>query len=59
MNYTPHDWDKPLWDVNEKVHNWRNYATDALVSEWDSLTERQKKVISECLQLIASDEEWE
>ena len=54
----PDDWDQPKWDVEDRVHNWCNYANDGLKREWQSFTGRQKIMISSALDAIAVSEEW-
>lgn len=53
------DWKDPLWERDEKCHNWRNYASVDLQLEWPNLSNEQKIVISSNLQEIADQECWE
>lgn len=55
----PSDWDNPQWDVEDKVHNWRNYASEGLQREWQGFTGRQKIIISSNLDYIAATEHWD
>ena len=55
----PDDWESPKWDEKDRVHNWRNYASDAVRDNWNSFTVKQKVIISRMLQDIANNEEWE
>lgn len=48
----------PDWGNKEKVHNWRNYASNELQGAWEGFSTDQRKVIAECLQDIADREEW-
>jgi len=55
----PHDWDNPEWEVEDRVHNWRNYANEGLRREWQSFTGRQKIMISSALDSMATCEHWD
>lgn len=55
----PSDWDSPNWDIEDRVHNWRNYANEGLKREWKSFTGRQKIMISSALDSVASTEHWD
>lgn len=55
----PSDWNDPKWNEFRRVHNWRNYATDGLISEWNNFTNRQKIIISSLLKEMARSENWE
>ncbi|ECD9611583.1 recombinase RecA [Salmonella enterica subsp. salamae] len=53
------DFLSPQWDRADKVHDWKNYATQELMLVWDSFSLEQKIIIAELLDEIASGEEWE
>lgn len=53
------DWKEPDWDEDNRVHNWKNYATAELIEIWNSLHDYQKKVIAVALDRVASNEHWE
>jgi len=55
----PTDWQSPKWVECDRVHNWRNYASEDLKLVWCSFTDEQKQIISECLQDCADREEWD
>lgn len=55
----PPDWSCPKWDVEDRVHNWRNYAEQDLVSIWGDFSDVQKVVISSSLEEAAGRERWE
>lgn len=55
----PSDWEYPEWEVEDRVHNWRNYATNELKAHWQYMTDETKKIVAECLAECASAEEWE
>ena len=57
--YPPDDWDIPRWEVYDKVHNWRNYASEAIMDSWNTFTGRQKIMLSRMLQDIADSEHWD
>ncbi len=59
MNNVPEDWNNPDFENTEKVHDWKNYASDRLKAYWDVFTPAQKMMISECLQEIADSEHWD
>jgi len=58
-NNPPNDWDTPKWKTEDRVHNWRNYATAELILEWGGFTGRQKIIISGMLERIADSEVWD
>jgi hypothetical protein len=55
----PFDWQNPNWQEEERVHNWRNYATDILIANWGRFPDDAKQMISEALNNAADREEWE
>ncbi|WP_228745558.1 recombinase RecA [Klebsiella quasipneumoniae] len=56
---TPEDYFSPDWENKEKVHDWKNYASDGLIRIWGDFTLEQKLVIAQSLQKAADLEEWE
>lgn len=59
MDDFPFDWESPKWNLVDRVHNWRNYASKDLIEIWDHFTPHLKKVISALLNDIASQEAWD
>lgn len=59
MSYLPMDYSKPLWNVYEPVHCWRNYVTEDLQDLWPTFTEQQKIALALCFEDLASREEYE
>lgn len=57
--FTPKDFEYPQWEVKDKVHCWRNYASESLRALWPTFSSLQKSIIAENLQSIADDEDWE
>ncbi|WP_137962975.1 recombinase RecA [Klebsiella variicola] len=55
---TPEDYLSPDWTNNEKVHNWRNYASEELKRTWHTFTSEQRRVVAEALKEVADMEEW-
>lgn len=55
----PHDWQDPKWDEYDRVHNWRNYASEELQLIWQSFTDKQKQVIASCFNDAADTEVWD
>ena len=55
----PKDWQNPKWTEYDKVHNWRNYASDELKNIWHTFTDEQKQVIAKALDDMADREEWD
>ena len=55
----PEDWESPLWDTANRVHNWRNYASSELQSEWPGMPGRLRLIVSAALNEIASNERWD
>ncbi len=53
------DYIYPDWDKGGKVHNWKNYVSDELKALWEEFSEKQRIVLGENFDSIASDEEWE
>lgn len=54
-----YDWDEPDFDMTEKCHDWKTYASDSLKKIWSTLGPIDKIIIAECLQDIADAEEWD
>lgn len=57
--WSPPDWEAPDFSDPDRVHNWKNYASDRMKAHWGSFTAPQKMIISECLHDIANNEHWE
>lgn len=53
------DWENPEWASGGKVHNWHNYASEALQLIWKTFTPEQKKIIASTLDECASNEYWD
>ena len=52
----PLDWQNPEWAVNNKVHNWRNYVSDAIKDEWFCFSGKQRLILSSCFEEMADRE---
>jgi hypothetical protein len=50
---------EPEWDNAEKVHDWRNYVTEEVIKNWDSLDILARACIYDICEAVASNEEWE
>ena len=58
-DFTKHiNLDKPEFENRTRVHDWRNYVPDEWVKEWDSLTEREKRIVAVMAETQADKEEW-
>jgi hypothetical protein len=55
----PEDWQQPNWELEDKVHNWRNYASKDLQHEWLNMSGKQRLIIAAALDDIASNEHWD
>lgn len=55
----PDDWEHPEWDVEWRVHNWRNYTTQELRDHWSNMTDATKKIVAAALDEIADREDWD
>ena len=55
----PDDWRNPKWNEVSRVHNWRNYANEGIIREWNGFSVRQKIMISSMLNDIAGKEHWD
>lgn len=53
------DLDNPEFEIGRKTHNWKNYVPDEWIKEWDSLTERERKIIAVMAEIQAFQEDWE
>lgn len=49
----------PHWAGAEKVHDWRNYASEQLKNIWSTFSDEQKRVVAETLQETADKEIWD
>lgn len=59
-DFTKHiNLDKPEFENRTKAHDWRNYVPDEWVKDWDSLTEREKRIIAVMAETQADKEEWD
>ena len=56
---SPSDYLDPVWDEFDRVHNWRNYASDELKAIWLGLLPDVRRIVAECLQTVADNEEWD
>jgi hypothetical protein len=54
----PIDWKHPEWDVQERVHNWRNYVSEQLQNHWENMTDATKQIVAANLQNVADNEDW-
>lgn len=59
FNNVPSDFDKPKWDVANRVHNWRNYVDDEVKDIWDSFSLEAKQALAQNFNNIADREEWD
>lgn len=55
----PEDSLYPDFDSADKVHDWKNYASDALKEHWIDMPSGYRILIAACLQNIADQEHWE
>lgn len=55
----PSDWENPKWDEYDKIHGWRNYASDEIKLEWGNFTDHQKKILAMSFNDTASNEHWD
>lgn len=55
----PDDWRTPKWNIENRVHNWRNYASEGIKREWENFTGRQQIMIASMLDEIAGNEHWD
>lgn len=53
------DWDNPDWSAGGHVHNWHNYASEALQLIWKDFSPEQKQIIAAALDECASNELWD
>ncbi len=56
---TPEEYLSPEWSDREKVHDWKNYASEELKRIWHTFTDKQKRVVAEALTEAAEREDWE
>lgn len=59
MDNIPEDYLEPDFENTDRVHEWKNYASDRLIAYWTIFSPAQKMVIAECLQEIADTEHWD
>ena len=59
MNNVPRDYLLPDFELCHKVHDWKNYVSERLVVEWETLDASARALFAECLQNIADGEEGE
>ena len=55
----PSDWENPKWEVEDRIHNWRNYATEDLKISWLEMSDRHRLIVAAFLDDIAGREEWD
>lgn len=55
----PYDWENPQWNIEDRIHNWRNYASEELKAEWRRFSGQQKMIIASALDKISENEEWD
>ena len=53
------DWKNPDWNAKTRVHDWRNYISQALMDMWQDFTDKQKAAIAANAAEIADNEEWD
>lgn len=53
------DWENPEWDSGGRVHNWHNYASEAMQVIWQTFSAEQKQIIAATLDECASNEYWD
>lgn len=46
------DWENPDWSAGGHVHNWHNYATEALQIIWEEFSQEQKKIIAVAVAIL-------
>ena len=49
----------PEWERVGRVHDWRNYISEILQDNWDSLSEETRLVAYSMAGEQASSEEWD
>lgn len=55
----PHDYLEPQWDIQDRVHNWRNYITDEVIAMWPDFTPEQRAALARQADEIAMAEDWD
>lgn len=50
---------EPKWDEAGKVHDWRNYISQAVRDMWHTFTPSQRVALAENAEEIAGQEEWD
>lgn len=55
----PNDWEHPKWNVESRVHNWRNYVSSDVQRIWETFTPEQKHFLAVLFQDMANNEEWD
>lgn len=53
------DLDNVDWNSGGKVHNWKNYATQYVIDNWDNLDRAAKLAIWDVCESMANREEWD
>lgn len=56
---TPSDWDNPIWDNDNRVHNWHNYISEDLRELWPTFNPAQKQAIALSAEEAAGGEHWD
>lgn len=55
----PEDWHQPNWDLEDKVNNWRNYASQDLQGEWSNMSGKHRLIVAAALDEISLNEHWD
>lgn len=53
------DYLNPDWINADKVHDWRNYVPEKLMTEWSTFTDNEKRLIAETAEEAAMQEVWD
>lgn len=56
LNNVPPDWEDPVWDTKDRVHNWRNYVDDEVKRLWPLFTDEAKQALAQNFNGIAEIE---
>jgi hypothetical protein len=58
-DYREKEFIKPKWDIIDRVHCWRNYASKELKDLWWTFDNEQRVAIARSMQDVADSEEWD
>lgn len=58
VEITKEEAENPMLEKADRVHDWRNYASDELIEKWEALGD-MRVVVANCLQEIADNEHWD